>query len=350
VTWFAWRQFRFQASIVAALLVAVAVFCVITGPHLWSFYDGLKTCNAHGDCGSLTQSVYNGYDKLYPFVQALAIALPALLGMFWGAPLVARELESGTYRLAWTQGVTRARWVATKLLVVGGACMVAAGLMSWMLTWWASPYDTLNASRFGDQIFESSYIAPIGYAAFAFALGVAAGVLWRRTVPAMATTLVVYIAVRLPFAHLVRPRLLTPLTEVASFKRAQNVGFQRTPNGMSFVVGDASRPNALLVSNSIVGKHGVGKVTSHWLRSNCRALFNFSPPGNPGKGGHVKTGVKPAAFTNCLHKISATFHQVLTYQPANRFWTFQWLEMSIFIALALLLGAFSYWWVRRRLA
>jgi len=224
---------------------------------------------------------------------------------------------------------------------------VAAGLMSWMLTWWASPYDTLNASRFGQQVFESSYIAPIGYAAFAFALGVAAGVVWRRTVPAMATTLVVYIAVRIPFAHFVRPRLLTPLSEVASIKHAQNIGFERTPNGMSFVVGDASHPNALLVSNSIVGNHG-GTVTSQWLKNNCRALFHFSPP--PGKGGHVTTGVRPAAFNDCMQKITASFHQVLIYQPPNRFWTFQWIEMSIYVVFAILLGAFSYWWVRRRIA
>src|SRR5579863_5244123 len=145
MTWFAWRQFRFPAFFVLAVLCVVAVLCAVTGLHLWSLYDGLKTCKAHGDCGSLTNSVLNGYSKIYPFVQALSVAFPALLGMFWGAPLVARELESGTYRLAWTQGVTRGRWVLTKLLVVGGASMVAAGLMSWMLTWWSSPYSTLEA-------------------------------------------------------------------------------------------------------------------------------------------------------------------------------------------------------------
>jgi hypothetical protein len=349
MTWFAWRQFRFQAFIVLGLLFAVAVLFAITGPHLWSLYDSLKKCKAHDDCQSLTNSVYNGYNKIYPFVQALSLALPALLGMFWGAPLIARELESGTYRLAWTQGVTRARWVGTKLLVVGGASMVATGLMSWMLTWWASPYDTLSANRFSSSIFDSAYIAPIGYAAFAFALGVAAGVLWRRTVPAMATTLVVFLAVRLPFSHFVRPRLLTAITKVTSLKHAQNLGFERTPTGMSFVAGDGNPPNALLFSNKVVGDHG-GTLTSTWLKDNCRALFNFSPPGNSGKGTHVTTGVRPAAFTNCLHKITASYHQLLSYQPAYRFWTFQWIEMSIFIVLGLLLSAFSYWWVRRRIA
>jgi hypothetical protein len=226
--------------------------------------------------------------------------------------------------------------------------MAATGLLSWLFTWWSSPYDTLNANRFSSSIFDSAYIVPIGYAAFAFAFGVAAGALWRRTVPAMATTMVAYIAVRLPFAHYVRPRLLTPLTMVTTLKHAQNVGFERTPTGMSFVVGDGSQPNSLLVSNAIVGNHGGGSVTSQWLRTNCRALLNFNPA--PGKGGPVSTGPRPSEFTNCSNKIAATFHQVLTYQPASRFWTFQWIEMSFYIVLALLLGTFSYWWVRRRIA
>jgi hypothetical protein len=76
--------------------------------------------------------------------------------------------------------------------------------------------------------------------------------------------------------------------------------------------------------------------------------LNFNPA--PGKGGPVSTGPRPSEFTNCSNKIAATFHQVLTYQPASRFWTFQWIEMSFYIVLALLLGTFSYWWVRRRIA
>ncbi len=349
MTWFAWRQFRSQALFVSGLVVAVAVFFAVTGPHLWSLYDGLKTCSAHGDCASLTNSVSNGYATVYPFVQALSIALPGLLGMFWGAPLIARELESGTYRLAWTQGVTRERWHFTKLAVGGGASVVVVGLMSLMLTWWSSPYDTLSADRFSSSIFDSQYVVPLGYAAFAFALGVTAGVLWRRTVPAMATTLAVFIAVRLSFAHFIRPRLLSPITKITSLKHAQNLGFERTPTGMSFVAGTGNPPNSLLVDSSVVGHHGA-TVTSQWLKDNCRALFNFSPPPVNGNSGPTQTGVRPTAFSDCAHKITASFHLVVSYQPPYRFWTFQWLEMSTYLVLATLLGLFSYWWVRRRIA
>jgi len=348
VTWFAWRQFRVQAAIVAGLLVVVAVICLFTGPHFASLYHELKTCKAKGDCQSLRNSIFNGYNTYFPFVQAFSLALPVLLGMFWGAPLIARELESGTYRLAWTQGVTRSRWVFTKLTLVGGASMVAAGLMSWMLTWWASPVDTLNADRFASLIFDTSYITPIGYAAFAFALGVTAGVLWRRTVPAMATTLVVFLLVRVPFFHFVRPRLLAPVRVVRSLKNVGNIGFERTPSGVSFVAGDTNLPNSLSFSTSVVGRHG-GEVTQQWLHEHCRSLLQLGSPA-PGKGVKVTTGIRPKAFTACIDKISTTFHQVLLYQPPNRFWTFQWIEMSIYVVLALLLSALSYWWVRRRIA
>lgn len=348
MTWFAWRQFRSQALVVFGLLVAVAAVFLITGPHFASLFHDLKTCRAKGDCESITSSLTSGQDTYFPFAQAFSLLLPALLGLFWGAPLVARELESGTYRLAWTQGVTRKRWISTKLAVVGAASMLAGGLMSWMLTWWASPIDTVNADRFSSLVFDTSYIAPIGYAAFAFALGVTAGVLWRRTLPAMATTLAFYVAVRVPFFHFIRPHLLTPVRQIRSLKNVGNIGFERTPNGLSFIAGDTNLPNSLNFSSSVVGDHG-GEVTQQWLRDHCRSMLQQVPP-NPGKGVKVTTGIRPEAFTECVDKITAAFHQVLLYQPANRFWTFQWIETAIFLVLAVLLGGLSYWWVRRRIA
>ena len=118
-----------------------------------------------------------------PFIVVIA---PALIGLFFGAPLIARELETGTFRLAWTQSVTRRRWLAVKLGLVGLAAMAFGGLLTWMVDWWASPIDAANQNRFGLANFGFHGVAPIGYAAFAFALGATAGVLLRRTVPAMA--------------------------------------------------------------------------------------------------------------------------------------------------------------------
>lgn len=103
--------------------------------------------------------------------------MPGILGIFWGAPLLAREVETGTFRLAWTQSVTRTRWLAIKLAVIALTSMALAGLLALMLTWWASPIDTVNMNRFAPGVFDQRGIVAIGYAAFAFALGVTAGVL-----------------------------------------------------------------------------------------------------------------------------------------------------------------------------
>ena len=133
--------------------------------------------------------------------------VPALIGLFWGAPLVARELETGTYRLAWTQ-VTRTRWMATKLGLLGLTSMAVAGVLSLMVTWWSSPLDRVRMTPF--MSFDQRDLVPIGYAAFAFVLGATVGVLIRRTLPAMATALGGFVAARLVVAHFGRPHLVVP--------------------------------------------------------------------------------------------------------------------------------------------
>jgi hypothetical protein len=117
------------------------------------------------------------------------LLVPAIIGTFWAAPLLTREFEAGTFQLAWTQSVTRTRWLAAKLGVGALAAVAAAGLFSLMLTWWSGPIDTaapfakgisITFLRLGFVLFPTRGITPLGYAAFAFALGVTAGVLLRR--------------------------------------------------------------------------------------------------------------------------------------------------------------------------
>jgi hypothetical protein len=141
---------------------------------------------------------------------------PVIIGMFWGAPLLTRELEAGTLRLTFNQSVTRTRWTAIKLGLIGLATAALAGLLSLTITWWASPIDRADAlpglgqalpNRFVPLIFGARDIAPIGYAVFAFVLGVTAGVLVRRTLPAMALTLVAVAAIQIVMPATVRPHL-----------------------------------------------------------------------------------------------------------------------------------------------
>ena len=196
---FSWRQFRTQAIIGAAGLVVLGIVLLATGPHLVSIYDtALAQCRASGGASSdCNNPVLSTDSKLQVLAAALVLIVPVLIGMFWGAPLIARELETGTFRLAWTQSVSRMRWLLVKLGLVGLASAAAAGLLSLMVTWWYSPIDKVNQNRFGTAAFGLHGFVPAGYALFAFALGATTGLLFRRTLPAMAVTLVGFVVARM---------------------------------------------------------------------------------------------------------------------------------------------------------
>ncbi len=208
---FAWIQARTQTLAVATGLAAMAVVLAITGPHLVHLYDAAVRLAAPPRrlLGAAAQPVHHPRQQPADLDGVLIGAVPGLLGVFWGAPLVARELESGTFRLVWTQSVTRTRWLAVKLGLVGLATMTAAGLLSLIVTWWASPLDRAHLNIF--NTFDERDIVPIGFALFAFVLGVAAGLIIRRTLPAMAITLVAFVGARLAITNWVRPNLISPL-------------------------------------------------------------------------------------------------------------------------------------------
>src|ERR1700735_2802287 len=253
---FTWLQFRAQARVAPAPLAATALVLAVTGPHLAHLYDvsALATCRRHGACGSLASN----YNVLYKAGHVVLYAVPALIGMFWGAPLLTRELEAGTFRLAWTQTVTRGRWLATKLGLIGLAAMGTAGLLSLMVTWGASPIERVSMNRLIPPNFAASGIAPIGYGLFAFVLGVTAGVLIRRTVPAIAVTLVVFAAVQLVMPQLVRPHLIAPVRTTAALN-AGSAGLSMTiPQSGSpmTVVGPVSKPGTWVLSNQTIGPAG----------------------------------------------------------------------------------------------
>jgi hypothetical protein len=237
VIWLTWRHFRSQAVVVGGVMALVAVIVLVSGLSILHQYH---SCEAIRACNS--SEFTNTNPKLQGVLQALLLVAPALVGIFWGAPLIARDLETGTYRLGWTQSVTRRRWLAIKLAIVGFAAVAVGGLLSLMVTWWFSPMDTVTAQQFGT--FDSRGVVPIGYALFAFALGVTAGVLWRRTLPAMASTLVAYVAVRTTEGQYLRSHLLPAVHAVVPVNATGNFGVSMTPSGPTFMVGLPNIPNA----------------------------------------------------------------------------------------------------------
>jgi hypothetical protein len=275
MTWLTWRQFRAQAITGAAVLAVLAIALGITGPHLAHLYasSGLATCQAHGNCGPLVtaftaQVKASTIDELlFILCIGLLLAAPALIGVFWGAPLVAREIEAGTFRLAWSQSVTRARWLAVTLGLVGLASMATAGLLSLMVTWWAGPIDraaglpagragTPGFNRFAPLLFDSRGIAPIGVALFARARRHGRGA-HPPDRAAMAVTLAIFAAVQIAMPLLVRPHLLPPVRASSAFNPATLVSLTSGASGGQLkVTGAVNLPGAWVLDNQTVTPAG----------------------------------------------------------------------------------------------
>ncbi len=344
--WLTWRQFRVQAWVALAALAAAAIALAVTGPHLASLYDtsGIPACQTHGDCAKLSTSFLNQlkpdgtYRTLYDLSIGLLYAVPAVIGVFWGAPLITRELEAGTFRLAWNQSVTRARWITVKLGLIGLASMAAAGLFSLMVTWWTSPIERAAPLVSSDQsggiltrlapvLFDAQGIAPVGYAAFAFALGVTAGLLIRRTVPAMAITLAIFAAVQVAMPLWVRPHLIAPVRATTALNTANIDQLEISNGGQMTVLAAVTKPGAWILSNQTIKPSG--QV--------------FTGPPTPACLSNTGTFQACQASLARLH-----LRQQVTYQAASRYWAFQWYETAIFLIAALALAGFCFWWVRRR--
>lgn len=350
-------QFRIQAAIALAGLLLLAVLLAVTGPHLLHVYDTtVGTCRAHGDCSSESTLFLQTYRGLQIGLDALVVVVPGLLGIFWGAPLVARELESGSYKLAWTQSVTRKNWLGAKIALVGLSAALVAGLTSLMATWWSSPVDRVNVSVY--TTFDQRGIVPVGFALFAFALGVAIGVLLRRTVPAMATVLVSFVTIRLLVNRFVLPWLLQPTVHRYSLGLGSTIqGFGSINGGPGLLSAGApnvaSLTNAWIYSADIVDKSG-GPLSPQVLARQCPNLAATLAPGHiPDRGtAHIGALPAPAAASNalqqCVAKVGVSFRDVVTYRPASHYWPLQWYELSIYVGAACVLGALSLWWIRRR--
>jgi ABC-type transport system involved in multi-copper enzyme maturation permease subunit len=315
---FSWLQFRAQAVTAAAALAAVVVVLAVTSPH--------------------RQATFGVSDWLYTAGIVVLYLTPAVIGIFWGAPLISRELETGTFRLAWTQSISRTRWVAVKLGLTGLAAMATAGLLSLAVTWWSSPMDQRNplgGYRLSAVLFGARDLVPVGSTAFAFALGVTIGLLIRRAVPAIAISLAVFAAVQVAVPLGVRPHLISPVRTVAplNLSAIDAIGgsFPENSLGVSAAV---NIPGAWVYSNQVTTASG---STSLGLAPQAC----ISGPANGPTAG--PTSVCQAAIGR-LH-----LRQVIIYQPGSRYWAFQWSETAIFLALALLLTGFCIWWTSHRL-
>ncbi|HWC36813.1 MAG TPA: ABC transporter permease subunit [Mycobacteriales bacterium] len=347
MTWVAFRQIRMSTAVSAALVLAAGLLLGVTGPHLSHLYAALRSCSGLS-CGA-DSSELSRADLHVRLIGPALVAVPLVLGVFLGAPLVSRELESGTYRLAWTQSVSRTRWLVTRIGVGALVVALAAGLLTFAFTWWSIPLDHTDTSRIDPAIFSQRGIVPVAYALFAYALGVAAGAVLRRTLAAMAVTLGGFVAVRMVMQLVVRQHLLTPLTKAVALTPRTPVDLMRTSNGVQKLVPHSPDIGHAWTLGTTLADSSGHPPTSAFIRQACSAIMSIKPPAS----GIRKSGPPPpqvlAAVRSCVHNVGLSYHEVVSYQPASRFWAFQWLESAIFVGLAVALLGLAVYWVRRRL-
>jgi ABC-type transport system involved in multi-copper enzyme maturation permease subunit len=325
--WLTWRQFRTQAVAAVAALAAVAIYLVYLGSRIRADYADVLGCEP-SDCIVARHAFDDAYSGQLALVGLLLIGAPALIGIFWGAPLITRELEEKTDRLVWNQSVTRTRWLATKLVFLTLAGVAVTGLYSLLLTWSASRYDQFIGDRFGAVNFASRNVAPLGYAAFAFVLGTVIGLIARRTLLAMALTLAVFAAVQLLVSNVVREHLMTPVTS--------NVAFSEDAMSRSDAFGMNER-GATIIGYTMPGA---------WSLTDEAKVLNAD--GTPYTLQQAQACQKGLPKENMACTAGQNLHFNYTHQPADRYWPFQWIELSAYLAIALLLAAFGFWWIRYR--
>jgi hypothetical protein len=308
--WLSWRQMRAESVGLAIVLVVLAVALVGTGIEMRGFEGGLAclSVNAAASCGGQGDFV-RAFGTLINLSGWLNV-IPLLLGIFIGAPLVAREIERGTHRLAWTQSVTRRRWIVAKITGIVALAAAVGGVLVVLMTWWRQPWDLIQSS-FDGAGFDFEGLMPIAYSLFALSLGVLAGTLLLRTLPAMAVTLAGFLAVRLPIEFLARPHFMTPITVVDT--------------------GNAAPPGAWILDAGLVDMHG-NQV--------------FEPQAFQLCGPSLLQGPKQAG--SCLARYG--IHSSLVYQPSDRFWPFQFIESGIYVASSVLLLTLAVVWIRGRLS
>jgi hypothetical protein len=321
VIWLSWRQQRTETLITTAILALLAAAFIPMGIHLSNLFaqQDIARCIGH-DSPVCEQAVAN-FGNRAGILRSLTAGgwfnlIPGLIGVALAAPLLI-DLEHGTIRLAWTQSVTRRRWLATKLAVTLGTALVAAVAFSVLFTWYQRPLDRVYG-RFDNFDFQGT--VPLAYVLFALGLALAAGVLVRRTAPAIVVGFGAYVAARIFVQSWLRQRFVPPLSATWGPGPGANL---KGPHAGDWILAELPSDKA---GHPFTGSSVV-------LQSCARNL---------GQG--IK-GLDPA----CLRRHGAGYNHAV-WQPASRFWEFQGIETALFGGIALVLLAFAAWWLSERTA
>jgi hypothetical protein len=318
--WVGWRQQRVETLIAAAMLAVLTAVAIPVGMHMASVYshEHLAACAkdlSPAACGNFLGSFqlrFNGLNLLFTW----STIVPALAALLFAAPFLV-DIDNGTYRLYWTQSITRQRWVVTKLGLSVAATIAVAACLIVLATWARAPLDHLNG-RLSTNAYDAEGIVPVAYALFVLGVAVAIGALWRRTVAALLSAFAVYVVGRAFVDSWLRQRLLSPVTTTW----LQNGG--TGPN-----VG-----HALVINEFISDKNGheLAGLPNGPCVQHAGSLFT-----------HTTQCARP-------NPLGAHVYTTAVYQPASRFWELQGIEFAIVAGVGVALILFAGWWTNRRIA
>ena len=325
MTWITWRQHRLALAGVIALLGVAAAYLLITGLPMHQAYGAVSACRPAGS-GVCQQAANDFLDTYAPGVGVtLGVfqVIPALIGAFAGAPLLAREFETGTFRYTWTQGFGRARWAVAKIAPLAVAVAVAGGAFTLLVSWYMQPI--FGAGDHNGPLYPTLFdflgVALAAWMLAAFAIGVLAGVLVRRVIPAIFATLAAWAGLAFVTGIFLRQHYEAPLVT-----SSPNIPASAWVISQGWFRG--GNPASLDMINQTLRPVDVQAVTPELFQPGPAAPATFGDP--------VK------------YLIQHGYTQLTTYQPASRFWPFQWIEGGWLLALSLLLIAATVWLVRRR--
>ena len=321
MAWVTWRQHRAALAGVAVLLGALAVYLWLTGLQIHHAYA--TACHPASSL-ACTINFSGRYAVTVNVVRAFLQVVPALIGAFAGAPVLAREMETGTFRFAWTQGFGRWRWTLAKLVLLAVVVAAAAGAFTVLFSWYASPFFAAGyAIPFATRVFDLGEVAFAAWTLAAFAIGALAGMLIRRVVPAIAATLAAYAGLAVATALFLRQHYMTPL-------------LTSNPN----LPGSAWSVSQWYTKGGKFAFPAQGGQLVRAVNQFCGGGISFN--------GRRAAGTFNGSPAQCLSRHGYT--QWTSYQPGSRFWPFQWIEGGWLLALSVLLIAGTVWLVRRRAA
>jgi hypothetical protein len=205
-------SFRIQqfetVVIVGAAILSVAVSGIVIALFNAGGYAHCYASDNPVFTSACQSSVAEWLGRIARLSVTIVPIFPVLAGLLAGGPIVARELESGTARLAWSLGPSRIRWFlqrAVPILVMATLACLAIGLTAESLHRLLDPVTDFDRSFVGFRA-RGPLLAAEGLLIAGIAL--AFGALLGRIVPTIICALVLVLAITIAIDKVERTILL----------------------------------------------------------------------------------------------------------------------------------------------